>query len=55
MIAVLLGLVLVILGVLVWVGTVTLIHAVAVALVIAGLLLVLWWAVPANLYARRVP
>jgi hypothetical protein len=54
MVAVLLGLVLVILGVLVWVGTVTLIHAVAITIVVAGLLLVLWWAVP-QFYARRVP
>lgn len=54
MIAVLLGLVLVVLGFLVWVGTVTLIHAVAITIVVAGLLLVLWWALPQG-YARRVP
>jgi hypothetical protein len=55
MAAALLGLVLFALGILVWVGTVTLLHAVAVALVVAGLLLVLWYAAPAHWYARRVP
>jgi hypothetical protein len=56
MVAVIAGLVLFLCGILLWTGTLSLAHALAVFIGIAGLALVLWYLVPAR-YAgrRRVP
>jgi hypothetical protein len=53
MIAVLIGLALVVVAVVLWVGALTVAHAVAILIGALGVLLVLYWALPAGAYARR--
>lgn len=53
MLAVIVGIVLVIVGVALWLGGLTLAHAVAVFIGLVGVLLVCYYLLPANAYARR--
>jgi hypothetical protein len=52
MLQVIAGIVLIIAGVLVWTGTLTLIHGVAVFMVIVGLFILLTYVVPFGSYRR---
>jgi hypothetical protein len=53
MIAVLIGIVLVIVAVVLWLGGLTVAHAVAILIGALGVLLVCYWALPAAGWARR--
>jgi hypothetical protein len=55
MIAVLIGIALIITAVILWLGGLTLAHAVAILIGLVGVLLLLYWALPATAYARRTP
>jgi hypothetical protein len=55
MIAVLIGIALIITAVVLWLGGVTVLHAVAILIGLTGVLLVLWWAAPGKAFARRTP
>jgi hypothetical protein len=53
MIAVLIGIALIIVAVIEWLGNLSITHAIAILTGVAGILLVLYWALPASAYARR--
>lgn len=52
MVAVLIGIVLVIIAVLLWLGTITVAHALAIFIGLIGVTLVLYWALPGG-WGRR--
>jgi hypothetical protein len=52
-IAVLIGIILIIVAVVEWLGHLSTSHAVAILIGLLGVLLVLWWAAPAPAFARR--
>lgn len=54
MTAVLIGVALIIVAVVLWLGGLTVAHAVAILIGALGVLLVLYWALPAAAYSRRV-
>ena len=54
MIAVLIGIVLIIAGIVLWLGALSVAHALALLIGLTGVLLLLYWAYPAG-WARRVP
>lgn len=53
MTAALIGIALVIVAVVLWVGGLTVAHAIAILIGLIGILLVLYWGLPASAYARR--
>ncbi len=53
MIAALIGLALVVVAVVLWVGGLTVAHAVAILIGAIGVLLVLYWAAPTAVWVRR--
>ena len=53
MLAVLFGIALVIVAVVLWVGGLSLVHAVAILIGVTGALLVAYWAAPGNMWGRR--
>ena len=53
MIAALIGIALVIVAVALWLGGISIAHAVAILIGALGVLLLLYWALPATAYARR--
>lgn len=53
MAAFLLGILLVIVGVALWLGGISLVHAAAIALVITGVVVALYYVLPASAYGRR--
>ena len=55
MIAVLIGIIMIIVAVILWLGDLTTAHAVAIEIGLLGILLLLYWALPATAYARRRP
>ena len=55
MLAVLIGIALIIVAVVEWLGHLSTSHAVAILIGLLGVLLVLWWAAPGPAFARRRP
>lgn len=55
MLAIIAGIILIIDGVLTWLGSITLAHSLAIFIVVIGLLIALSYVVPVNYYRRRVP
>lgn len=55
MLALLVGLALVIVAVVLWVGGLSVAHALAILIGAIGLMFILFWAVPGNAWGRRVP
>ena len=55
MVALIIGLALVIVGVVLWVGGISVAHALAILIGAVGLLFILFWALPGNAWGRRVP
>ena len=53
MLAALIGIALVIVAVALWLGGISIAHAVAILIGALGVQLVLYWALPASVYARR--
>jgi hypothetical protein len=53
MAAALIGIVFVIVAVVLWLGHLTVAHAIAIEVGLLGILLILYWALPATAYARR--
>lgn len=53
MISIIAGIILIIDGVLTWIGTITMAHSVAVFLIVIGVLLALTYVVPFSYYRRR--
>lgn len=49
----LIGIALVIVAVALWLGGISIAHAVAILIGVLGVQLVLYWALPASVYARR--
>jgi hypothetical protein len=53
MAAALIGIVFVIVAVVLWLGHLTVAHAIAIETGLLGILLILWWVLPGSAYARR--
>lgn len=55
MLAIIAGILLIIDGVITWLGTITLAHSLAIFLIVVGILIALTYVVPVSYYRRRVP
>ena len=53
MLAIIAGIIIILDGVLTWVGTITLTHGLAVFMIVIGLLIALTYVVPHSYYVRR--